>query len=699
MLENEIVDVVVSDKENDSSEIVDKEIKVDEIEESREVLDRELSWLDFNSRVLDQVYKDIPLKERFNFLSITSSNLDEFTMVRLPTTYLYDREDPRSKDIYKKVLLNRMMQDKAYNDLKEECMSNNIEFIRDLKSLEKKELKIIDKIFDNHIYPFVSPIAYDSSRQFPLIKSKELVMIVVLEDERSQENVINIISLKGFDRAYDISDNPNIQKIVFIEDIVERNLNEIFINKKISSCGLIKVLRNSNTEITHEENIYIVDRMRKVLFDRERNDVEYIEVSKTFDKEINKTIRGIFGIKKSQFNVVEFVDISSLNSIPFREGLSYKEFKPQFPNTIAGSHDMFDAIDEDDIILHHPYHSFEPIIDLLEHAASDDDVVNIKQTLYRVSSDDSPIIKALCKAARNGKDVVVMVELKARFDESRNLEIIETLKNSGVKVVHGPEALKTHCKAILITKRTRKGVRYYSHIGTGNYSERNARVYTDISYFTSNQKIGMDLTKLFNALSGFSDPVNMKVLKHSPYNLRSTLMELIDEQILKTEEGKNGQCIFKINSLSDQIIIDKINEAASKGVKFTILVRGICTLRSGKNIMIRSLVGRFLEHSRIYYFLNDDDNKIFISSADLLTRNLDGRIELLTPIKDMVKSEVVEILNQSLSDTHNSYEMSNDGVWTKVVSDKDINIHDYFMKKVKAESKLRSTYVMSTNKK
>ena len=365
---------------------------------------------------------------------------------------------------------------------------------------------------------------------------------------------------------------------------------------------------------------------------------------------------------------------------------------------------MFRVIDSGDLLLQHPYESFDPIVKFLEHAADNEDVLAIRQTLYRVSSDQSPIVKALCKAARNGKQVNVFLEIKARFDEDQNISLIEKLRLSGCKIIYGIEGLKTHCKMLLVAKRTKKNsIKLYTHIGTGNYNDRTSNIYTDISYFTSNEKIGRDIISIFNVLSGYSEP-RKKVSKvlYSPYNIRTTLYELIDREIVNVKNGNIGSIILKLNSLSDEGIIKKLYKASDKGVKVKIFVRGICSMKPiNKNIIIRSLIGKYLEHSRIYYFFNKGKNEVFISSADLLTRNLDRRVEIMIPITEKnSKTKLLHVLHGYSIDTFNSYEMLKDGKFYKIVKkDKEVNIHKQFENQAINTSKFKNIPLNLKNKK
>lgn len=670
---------------------------------SGKYLNRELSWLEFNKRVLYQALrKDVPICERLNFLSITSSNIDEFIMVRLSA------------------IMNRMVRDgdaeitgmkpdfeyqevlkgiKNYKDLQNECASVLAKKLESLgkhivkfKELNKAEKGYVSRIFYNEIFPLLTPLNFDTTKSFPELVAKQLTIVVSLED--SINNNLQVISFIPLDdslpRAYKIPSKDG-DKYIFLEELIYGYLPRIYFNKKIIDYGTMKVLREADIELSHNTDVYIVDRMRKTLLDRRFGEVVFIDVTDNVSKDLQKIISKIFNIKKSHVYEHDF----SINYNAFKEidikGESYKKFTPQYPQELLGEHDMFSAIDSGDILLSHPFESYDPVVKFLEHAAYDKDVLAIKQTLYRVSSTDSPIVNALCHAAENGKQVTVILEIKARFDEDRNLSLIEKFKNAGVKLVYGTEELKTHCKFIVVVRRSRKGIKIYTHVGTGNYNDKTATLYTDISLFTSNFKFGSDIVSIFNMLSGFAEP--SKHINHvyfSPYSLRDRLIHCIDREIKSAKKGNPGIIIIKVNSISDKKIIDKLYEASRNGVNVMIFCRGICSMRPiNDRIIIKSLVGRFLEHSRIYYFNNSKREDVYISSADLLTRNLDKRYELLVPVKDDgTKEKLMKILSMYYKDEFNTFQMDKEGVWHKVKGDTDI--HELFMKEAIENYKLKS---------
>jgi len=669
-------------------------------------INREISWLYFNQRCLYQTLrKNVPIIERCNFLSITSSNLDEFISVRLSSTMNRIKKDNNEAELSGMTAQTeyRAIMEGIHNfkDLQNECYEklidklkkkHNVELCK-FKDLSKNEKAYIGKIFYNSIFPLLVPINYDTTKEFPELMSGQMSIIVSIEDFYNKNfQVISFIPLdKNMDSIYRLPFNGEKDRYILLEEIIYGYLNKIYYGKKILDYGVIKLIREADIELSHNEDIYITDRMRQTLLNRRKSSPIFMDVSSNVSKDLQKLLLKIFELnKKHVYEHDHSINYSALTCIDIEYG-RYEKFEPQYPEELLGEHDMFTAIDNGDILIHHPYESYDPVIKFLEHAAVDKDVLSIKQTLYRVSSIDSPIINALCRASENGKSVTVILEIKARFDEDRNLSMIEKLKTSRVNLIYGTENLKTHCKFITITRKSKNGLKIYSHMGTGNYNDKTAKLYTDISFFTSNFKVGRDLCAIFNMLSGFADPSNtIDKLYFSPYNLRKKISSSIDNEIKNAKHGKQAIITIKVNSISDKEMIDKLYEASKAGVKVMIFCRGICSIKPiNDNIVIRSIVGRFLEHSRIFYFYNNKKPDIYISSADLLTRNLDKRFELLIPLKDVdVKNKAMKILSMYYKDTFNSYQMLKSGEYEKLDGDK--NIHQLFMEEAIENYKLKS---------
>lgn len=690
-----------------------------EYRDSNLYINRELSWLEFNKRVLFQtIRKEIPLFEKFNFLGITASNLDEFIMVRLAS--IVNKMVQKNQDVEISGLLPyqeynaclsgiysfKKMQKTCCEVLLTKLEKENV-FICEFNDLNRDERRMVMEIFYKKIFPLITPINYDTTKEFPLVKSKDVNIVVSLEDRSNASvQVISFISLDVFpEKIFRIQTKKNDIKFISLENIIYACLDKIYVNKKITGYGAMKLLRMADLELEHNKDIYITDRMRNNLVEREYSSPIFMEVTEDMSKNLSKLLTKIFELKKRHVygsdSILDYGVFQGL-SLPEMPHLVYESFDPQYPSELIGEHDMLSAIDSGDILLHHPYQTFDPVIKFLEHAALDPDVLSIKQTLYRVSSEDSPIVEALCMAARNGKDVAVILEIKARFDEGRNISLIEKLKGSGCKLIYGVEQLKTHCKFIVIVKRIGGVMKPYSHIGTGNYNDKTSKVYTDISYFTSKHKIGMDLLSVFHMLSGFSDPFNnINSIYFSPYNLRKRLMDCIDVEINNAKNKKRASITIKCNSICDKEIIDKLYEASTKDVKVIIFCRGICSMKPiNNNIIIKSIIGRFLEHSRIYYFSNNGKGDIYISSADLLTRNLDKRFEIMLPVRDNIsKNKLLKILSLYYKDSFNSFKMNKKGIYEKVFMDKDTDVQSLFMSDAMENYKLKNIPKMMSYKK
>lgn len=675
-------------------------------------INRELSWIEFNKRVLYQSIKnDVPLLEKFNFLGITSSNLDEFIMVRVGDI-LYRKNKGLSNDIsgmnvdteygtvIKSIRKFKQMQYKTYRVLEDLLNKSDIKIMK-RKELSKEELDEIGRIFNTSILPLIIPVSYDSQKEFPALKSKQMNIAVLAEDSDSVQSVSFIALHDSLPKMYSLKSSGK-DHYISLEDIIYLSLSKLFVGRKIISYGAVKILRDASDCHDNEGNIFIVDKVKHFLTLREFSKPVAIDISPNMPEELVKLIRKIFEIGKDRVFKEGLVDYTIFKDLKSNDlSLKYTGFSPQYPSDLIGISDMFTAMDNNDILIHHPYETFDPIIKLMNHAADDKDVLSIRQTLYRVSSESSEIVEALCRAAQNGKDVTVLLELKARFDEDRNISLIDKLKLSGVKLIFGDDKYKTHCKLISIVRQNGNKLKLYTHVGTGNYNEITSRVYTDVSYFTSNFKLGQDVISLFNILSGFSDPSKyINTIFLSPFNLRDRLYKGIDNEIKNAKNGKNAALTFKVNSFSDKEMIDRLYKASKEGVKVNIFVRGICSMKPiNDNIMIKSLVGRFLEHSRIYLFANNGNPDVFISSADLLTRNLDKRFELLIPIRDKeCKQKLLKILSLYYKDGYNTFKANSNGEFLPLKKNK-INIHDIFMTEAIENYKLKTIPKMDGGKK
>ena len=666
-------------------------------------LNRDLNWMEFNKRVLHQVVrKEVPLAEKVNFLAISMSNLDEFIMVRFAGVVNNLLEKHKSADLtgltteeeyfalLESIKRFKDHQKKSYKLLESEMNKEGIKLCK-FDDLNSKEKKYIRNIFHREIFPLLTPINFNTTNEFPDLVSKQLNIVTILESDDREKRTISFIPLNSnLKKIYRVCDTE--RSSILLEDIIYAFLECIYYGRHVIEYGTVRLLREYDIELDHDEDSYITDRMKENLLYRKYSMPVFMEFTGNISDNIVKIIRKVFELNKHHvYKTKHIADYSALREIDFNKKEKYHKFDPQYPIELVGDTNIFRAIDDDDMLLHHPYESYDPILNLLESASKDPEVIAIRQTLYRVSSKDSPIINYLCDAAKNGKDVSVLLEIKARFDEQNNISLIEQLKSSGCRLLYGNEELKTHCKFMVIVKKHNNKIKIYSHIGTGNYNEKTSKIYTDISYITANKVIGEELIKYFNVLSGLSEfPEIDGRLYFSPYRLKRKIIELIDNEIrYEKQEGQSG-ITLKMNSITDKDIIDKLYEASEKGVKITIFCRGICTMKPiNNNIKIISIVGRYLEHSRIYYFNNNGKPRIFISSADLMVRNLCNRYELMVEITSKnCKFKLMMILGLYYNDKYNSYIMSPKGKYEKVKGDD--NIHEMFMEKAIENYKLKN---------
>lgn len=650
----------------DSYEMTHKDIKFND-----KFINRELSWLDFNYRVLDCANNpSIPINERLNFLGITTSNLDEFLSVRFSYAY-YNKDKEPYKDILKSIYKFLNNQIKSYNNLQLDLKKEDIS-ISKVSKLDKKELKKLNNIFNLSIFPLLSPTNIKSNNDIPNMNNGDLCIGCL-----SGDNDLIIIPIpKSINYLIKVN-----KKYLLIEDVVLSLIDDILINKNIKHKCVFRLIKDMSFTLDHDNSKFIIDRMNDIILQRQSSKPIFCEFESSVDSNLKDLIIDTFDINKSHiFYSKQIVDYRRfMKNKLLSSNYSYKPFKSHNLKFNDSKYSIFSIIDEKDILLQHPYDSYESVVRFINHAAIDKDVVAIRQTLYRVSSIDGPIINGLCKAAKNGKQVTVLVEIKARFDEKNNIEIIEKLKESGCNVLLGNEYLKTHCKMCLVISKDNDTYKIYSHVATGNYNEKTSMLYTDISYFTSKQKIGNDLLHIFNILSGVSKPDSkLQKISYSPVTLRKTIISNIDKCIKLAKKDKKSEIFIKVNSISDKIIVKKLYEAADSGVNVYIICRGICSIIPRKNLFIKSIVGRFLEHSRIYHFNYDGNKEYYISSADLLTRNLDRRIEILLNISDnKCINKLQEIIKVMKKDEVNSFIMDTKGNFSRGKG--NYNCHNEFI--------------------
>lgn len=652
-------------------------------------INRELSWLEFNRRVLEEAQDNTnPLFERFKFLAITSSNLDEFFMIRVGSlrdqiNAGFNKPDPSGytptrqvEEIYSEVAQFVQEQYNCLNYSLMPALRHEGINIVESGSLSPLQEDMINEYFENQVYPVLTTMAVDESRPFPLIANRSLNLGVLLKGDGTDENLFATIQVPSvLPRFVEIPSEGTGFNYILLEDIIRMYSGKLFKGYKVLAANAYRITRNADLSLNEDEADDLLLEIEKSLKMRKWGAAVRLEVEAHCDERIVDNLRNALGLDpQSIFHIRGPVDITFFPKFTARHDrpeLSYALYKGVYPPAFEANPDMFAAIREKDILVHHPYEDFSCVVDFLNRAAEDPGVLAIKQTLYRISS-DSPIVSALYRAVEKGKQVTVLFEIKARFDEENNIQWAKKLEEVGCHVTYGLIGLKTHCKATLVVRREADGIRRYVHMSTGNYNETTARFYTDIGLFTADKHIGADASALFNLLTGYSDPPDWQVLKTAPMSLRKRLVELIRNEIKTSTPEKPGRIIIKINSLVDTEMIRLLYEASGKGVKVDLIVRGICSLRPGiqgvsRNIRVTSIVDRYLEHSRIYYFQNGGREDIYLSSADLMERNLDRRIELLFPVQEeSAKRKLKSILDIYLKDNTKARELKPDGRYVYV---------------------------------
>ncbi len=667
---------------------------------------RELSWLAFNERVLSEAKdKQIPLMERLKFLSITASNLDEFFMIRVASLKDQVNAGYTKKDIAGMTSAEQIdaILKTTHKFARAQYHTYNRSF---LPSLKKEGLKIItayenltkeqsdytDMYFQQEVFPVLTPMAVDSSRPFPLIRNKSLNIGALLMDKKKKGTIdfatVQVPSV--LPRIVPIpSDDDACTTIILLEQIIEKNIQKLFMNYKVLCATPFRVMRNADLTIDEDEAADLLIEIEKQLKKRQWGEAIRLETEDGIDKRLLKILRrelhlgeeAIFKIN-GPLDLTFLMNVYSLDSF---DHLKEKKFIPQQPKMLDSGRNLFEQIREHDILLHHPYESFDPVVNFVHMAALDPDVLAIKQTLYRVSS-NSPIIASLAQAAENGKQVSVLVELKARFDEENNIVWARKLEKAGCHVIYGLVGLKTHSKITLVVRREEDGIRRYVHLGTGNYNDSTAKLYTDMGMFTCKPRYGEDATAVFNMLSGYSEPLAWNKLSLAPLWLRDKFLFLINREREHAANGRPAKIIAKMNSLCDPGIIEALYDASAAGVEIDLIVRGICCLRAGipglsEHIRVRSIVGTFLEHSRIFYFANNGSPEYYMGSADWMPRNLDKRVEILFPVEDpRLREEISDILNLQLADTKKAHLLMPDGTYVKMDQrgKKPLNSQMYF---------------------
>ena len=660
------------------------------LEKKENYTNREYSWLLFNYRIINEAKdKNIPLFERIKFLSISASNLDEFFMIRVASLIDLVHADVRKKDIaglnplaQLELIIPEMkkMINSQYSSFNRSLLpaleTNGLKIVKHYEELTDKQAEFVDQYFEKEVYPVLTPMAVDSSRPFPLISNKTLNIGALIHDKK--KNVIDIATVQVpsvLNRIVQLPQTGDAKEIILLEEIIEKNLSKLFLNYEIVCAHPYRIMRNADLAIDEEDAADLLKEIEKQIKKRAWGEVIKLEVEDTMDKRLLKALKKQLNVSENAIYPINGpLDLTFLMKVYGLEGFDKLKVKKYIPQPVQGlnnEENIFDQIKRKDILLHHPYDEFTPVVDFIRQAAADPNVLAIKQTLYRVSG-NSPIVAALANAAENGKQVTVLVELKARFDEENNIIWAKKLEKAGCHVIYGLVGLKTHSKIALVIRREEDGIKRYVHLGTGNYNDITAKLYTDMGMFTASDLIGEDATAVFNMLSGYSEPPTWNKLLVAPIWMKDRFLSLIQREAENAKQGKEARIIAKMNSLCDPVIIKALYEASCAGVKIDLIVRGICCLKAGvknvsENITVRSLVGNFLEHSRIFYFYNDGFEDIYMGSADWMPRNLDKRVEITFPVEDVdLKQKVIEILQVQLADTLKAHVMQPDGSYEKL---------------------------------
>ena len=647
---------------------------------------RELSWLKFNLRVLKEAMgKETPLLERLKFIAISASNLDEFFMVRVAGLWSnfdsgVEKRDASGMSVHEQLVAISQAaheqvrtQTKSLIALMAEMDAVKLHFrrVKDLSELGKDWL---EEYYREVVFPVLTPMAVDASRPFPFLANKTLNLAVELikADGEHSMGLIQVPSV--LDRIVEVEPEGK-RTFVFLEDIIASHCHDLFKGCHILDMVSFRVTRDSDLDLEEDDSVDLMKEVEESLRKRKRGAAVRLEIFKTNNNRIKKFLEENLDVTEMEvYEINGPLDPTCFFKFIGMKGMwpwLYEPFVPQRPLELPDDSDLFAAIRENDILLHHPYESFDPVVKLVSDAADDPQVLAIKQTLYRVSG-NSPIVAALARAAENGKQVTVLVELKARFDEENNILWARRLEKAGCHVIYGLVGLKTHAKIILIVRKEDNGIRRYLHLGTGNYNDSTAKLYTDLGLMTANDEFGSDASAFFNLLSGYSEPPVWNKLVMAPLGLREKIYALLDNEIAMVRAGREGHIIAKMNSLIDQPVIQKLYEASAAGVHIDLIVRGICGLRTGiegisDNITVRSIVGRQLEHSRIFWFANGGEEQLYLSSADWMPRNLNDRVELFFPVETEEHIHRIKaLLDLYLRDNVGAHMMQSNGTYRRV---------------------------------
>jgi polyphosphate kinase len=658
-------------------------------------LNRELSWLEFNARVLEEAADPTnPWLERVKFLSIVSSNLDEFFEVRVAglQQQLYAGLEPQdfspdglapAVQLAKISERTHQLVGEQYRLLHEELIGglkeNGIEWVR-LEELTRAERAYVDALFAHNIYPVLTPLAIDPGHPFPHVHNKSLNIALLIEGEHSNQlqELFGVVQVPAvLDRVVLLPGPAKPARFVLLEDVIAAHLGTLFGGFRVLRHTVFRVTRNTDLTIDEDDAEDLLQTIEETLRQRMRGDAVRLEIAEAADEQFVQLLVTALDLdQRDVYRVAGPVDLTVGMALHRLEGFSDlkdEPLVPRVPPAFSSAGDVFELVRGQDVLVHHPYESFGCVVDFIERAADDPQVLAIKQTLYRTSG-ESPIIRALERAAHNGKQVTALVELRARFDEQNNIVWARSLERAGVHVVYGVVGLKTHCKASLVVRRESDGIRRYVHLSTGNYNPTTARAYTDLGLFTANPDFGEDVSELFNLLTGYSQGRRWRKLMVAPLGLREQVVELIEREGLNAQAGRPARIIAKMNALVEPSVIDALYRASSAGVNIELVIRGTCCLRPGipglsETIRVTSVVDKFLEHSRVFYFENGGSPEVLLGSADWMPRNFFRRIEVMFPVEDpRLKSRLTEeILQLVLNDTVKARQLNSDGNYTRVL--------------------------------
>lgn len=655
-------------------------------------INRELSWIAFNERVLGEAANPAnPLFERLKFLAIASSNFDEFFMVRVAglkdqVKAGFTKRDNKSgmtpmeqlRAVWERT--HQVMQTMftiLRNEITPELNAAGIRFLK-ANQLTEEQDEFVHDFFHHHLYPVLTPMAVDASHPFPMLLNKSLNLAVLLEDDDvdSEGPLFAVVQVPSvMPRFLELPSPDGEAHFILLEDVIAEHMDSLFRGYNIMETCPFRITRNADLTIDEDETEDLLEAIEQELKKRKMGLPSRLAVDASMSSFLQETLQDWLELEEAEIyrfdGPLDPAFFFRFYGVPGYDELRFDPLSPQPPLDLLGEEDLFAAIQKKDILLHHPYESFDPVIRFVQQAAEDPKVLAIKQTLYRVSG-DSPIVNALLRAADNGKQVTVLLELKARFDEENNIVWAKRLENAGCHVIYGLHGLKTHSKITLVVRSEEGRLRRYVHLSTGNYNDKTAGIYTDIGILTSRDDFGVDGTQFFNHLSGYSHPPAWKAITTAPVGLRERFLSLIDREIANSLEGKPACIIAKMNSLTDKEIIEALYRASCAGVKIDLIVRGICCLRPGipevsENIRVVSIIGRYLEHSRIFAFCNGGDQEIYLSSADWMTRNMMARVEILFPIlQSDLRDRISHFLEIMLQDDSNAHLLMPDGSYVRV---------------------------------